>query len=134
MIERFQLRKVQYMPPKLEPGVLYVAAAYGAVAHLCACGCGTTVRTPLNRWSLTETPDGPSLDPSVGNWQESCRSHYWIDRGIVKWADQWSGEDIAAGRKHDEERVRAYYAARNKRRTGVIRRFWYRLKDVLGSN
>jgi len=132
MIQRFALRKVQYMPTKLEPGLLYVAEKFGAAAHLCACGCGTIVRTPLNRWSLVETKFGPTLDPSIGNWQEHCQSHYWIRRGEVMWADQWTPEQIASGRRGEEERLRAYYDEfSKKKRPGAIRRFWRRLKDFV---
>ena len=118
------------MPTKLEPGVLYVAEAFGTAAHLCACGCGTIVRTPLNRWSLIETKDGPSLDPSIGNWQEPCQSHYWIERGKIKWADRWTPKQIALGRQHEEERLRAYYDALDRKRAGTIRSFWRWLKGL----
>jgi hypothetical protein len=132
MTDKFELRKVQYMPTKLEPGILYVAEAFGAAAHLCACGCGTIVRTPLNRWSLTATEDGPSLDPSIGNWQEPCQSHYWIERGKVRWAPKWSASQIEAGRRQEEERLRAYYDARDRKRGGKMRRFWRWLKSLTG--
>ena len=128
MTQRFELRKVQYMPAKLDPGVLYVAEEFGAAAHLCACGCGTTVRTPLDRWSLTETRNGPTLHPSIGNWQEPCRSHYWIKRGEIKWAPKWTPEQIAVGRQREEERRRAYYEALDRKRAGKLARFWLWLK------
>jgi hypothetical protein len=130
MTQRFELRKIQYMPAKLDPGVLYVAAAFGAAAHLCACGCGTIVRTPLNRWSLIETKDGPTLVPSIGNWQESCRSHYCIVRGVVRWAGRWTPEQIAVGRQREQERVGAYYDALDRKRAGRIARFLRWLKDL----
>jgi Family of unknown function (DUF6527) len=132
MTDKFELRKVRYMPTKLEPGILYVAEAFGAAAHLCACGCGTIVRTPLNRWSLTATADGPSLDPSIGNWQEPCQSHYWIERGKVRWAPKWSASQIEAGRRQEEERLRAYYDASDRKRGGKMRRFWRWLKSFVG--
>lgn len=131
MTDKFELRKVQYMPTKLEPGILYVAKEFGAAAHLCACGCGTIVRTPLDRWSLAETKDGPSLDPSVGNWQEPCQSHYWIERGEVRWAAKWSSSQIEAGRRGEEERLSAHYDALDRKRGGKIRRFWRWLKGLL---
>jgi len=130
MTQRFELRKVRYMPAKLDPGVLYVAKEFGAAAHLCACGCGTTVRTPLDRWSVTETKNGPSLDPSIGNWQEPCQSHYWIKRGEVRWAAKWTPEQIAEGRQHEEERRRAYYDALDRTRAGRIAQFWRWLKSL----
>ena len=45
------------MPQDLRPGVLYVSEEFGAAAHLCACGCGEKVSTPLGptEWSLEET-------------------------------------------------------------------------------
>src|SRR5690349_358775 len=90
--ESFKLHRVHYMPKQLEPGILYVAEEFGAVAHLCACGCGAKIRTPLGptEWALTETTKGPSLWPSVGNWQKPCRSHYIITGGAVEWAGQWT--------------------------------------------
>jgi Family of unknown function (DUF6527) len=132
MTDKFELRKVEYMPTKLEPGILYVAEAFRAAAHLCACGCGAIVRTPLNRWFLKETEDGPSLDPSIGNWQEPCQSHYWIERGKVRWAPTWSSGQIEIGRQHQEERLRAYYESRNRKRGGNIQRFYRWLKSLFG--
>jgi hypothetical protein len=99
------------MPKKLEPGVLYVSEEFGAVAHLCPCGCGSKIRTPLGptEWSLKVTRMGPSLFPSIGNWQLPCKSHYWIKHGKIIWASSWTPEQIATGRHNEEERRHAYY-------------------------
>jgi hypothetical protein len=109
----------------LSPGVLYVSKEFDIAAHLCACGCGSKIRTPLGptEWSVEQTTDGPSLDPSVGNWQELCQSHYWIYRGEIKWAGRWSPEQIAAGRRREEQRKAAYFDARGRKREGAFRRF-----------
>jgi len=131
MTDRFELRKVQYMPTKLEPGVLYVAEQYKAAAHLCACGCGSIIRTPLNRWTLIETANGPSLDPSVGNWAEKCQSHYWIDRGAVRWAPKWSPSEIEAGRRKEQERLDARYKTLYGKKK-MLSRLWSRLKSFIG--
>ena len=135
MTERFELRKVQYMPTELAPGILYVAEEFGAAAHLCACGCGAIVRTPLDptEWSLTETEDGPSLDPSIGNWQEPCQSHYWIERGEVRWAPKWRPEQIAAGRRSEEWRRQAYYK-KLYRKSGNLRRLFRWLEQLWRRN
>jgi hypothetical protein len=133
-IERIVLQRVQYMPKELEPGVLYMAEAFGAAAHLCACGCGAKVRTPLGPtdWAIEETPLGPTLRPSIGNWQLPCKSHYWIWEGAIRWADLWTPEQVAAGRRAEEERARAYYEALERRRGGILRRFWRWLKRQFG--
>ena len=113
------------MPQDLSPGVLYVSEEFGAVAHLCACGCGTKVRTPLGptEWSLEETDDGPTLRPSVGNWQQTCQSHYLITAGEVVWAEPWTAEEIADGRRREEERRRRYYDS-------LLRRLWRWIKGL----
>jgi len=130
MTKHFELRRVRYMPSHLDQGILYVSQKFGAAAHLCACGCGTIVRTPLDRWSLTETRTGPSLVPSIGNWQEPCQSHYFITHGEVRWADRWTPEQVLVGQHHEQKRILAHYAAREQRRVGAIRRFLQWLKNI----
>lgn len=129
---KIELQRVRYMPKELKPGVLYVSEEFGAAAHLCACGCGSKIRTPLGptEWALEETDRGPTLRPSVGNWQQACQSHYWIYRGEIRWSDKWMPEQIAAGRRDEEERRRAYYDALDLQRGGVLRRFWLWVKGL----
>ena len=114
------------MPKDLSPGVLYVSEEFGAAAHLCACGCGAKVRTPLGptEWSLEVTDGRPTLRPSVGNWQLACQSHYLITGGEVVWAKRWTAEQIADGRRREEERRREYYDALDRKHRSVVRRLW----------
>ena len=129
---RFRLERVHYMPKLLEPGVLYVAEEFGTAAHLCACGCGEKVRTPLGptEWSLEVTPRGPSLFPSIGNWQLPCQSHYWIRQGEVRWAAQMTPEQIAEGRASEEACRQAHYESRVPLRQGGLERAWRWLKRI----
>jgi hypothetical protein len=126
----FVLQRVRFIPDNLEPGVLYVSEKYQTAHHLCACGCGATIRTPLGptEWSFMETETGPSLSPSIGNWQQACQSHYWIERGQVSWARKWSPEQIAAGRQHEDARRRLYYDTRYP--TGIWQRFLRWIKSL----
>ncbi len=121
---KFVLQRVHYMPKELQPGILYVSEEFLTAAHLCACGCGAKIRTPLGptEWSVEEDPQGPSLWPSVGNWQQGCRSHYWFRNGEVVWGEAWSSEQIAAGRAQEQERRRSYYAKPYS--VGRWRRLW----------
>jgi len=129
---KFEVQRVYYMPKELRPGVLYVSGEFDIAMHLCACGCGSKIKTPLGvtEWSVEETQNGPSLRPSVGNWQESCQSHYWIKRGEVVWATKWSAEEIAAGRHFEEKRRRAYYDALDLERAGMLQKIWLWLKGL----
>ena len=117
------LRRVRFMPEVFEPGVLYVSEEFGTAIHLCACGCGSKVNTPLGPtdWSFTDTALGPSLYPSIGNWQLPCRSHYWIEEGLVVWSGDWTPAQVTAGRAAERGRAEDYY--RTQGRPGCFRRF-----------
>lgn len=127
------LQRVEYMPKQLEPGILYVSDKFGTAAHLCACGCGAKIRTPLGptEWSIQETPSGPDVWPSVGNWQQRCQSHYVIHAGKIVWCEKWTPEQIAAGRRGEEQRREAYYEALYAHQ-GLLSRIWQWLKKLFG--
>jgi len=129
---KIKLQRVHYMPKELEQGVLYSSEEFGAGAHLCACGCGSKIRTPLGptEWTIEETRKGPTLYPSVGNWQQACQSHYWIYRGEIIWADKWTPEQIATGRLNEEQNRRAYYDGLEYRHRKVLRKFWLWFKKI----
>jgi hypothetical protein len=118
----FVIETVLYIPKELKPGVLYVSKEYGTAAHLCACGCGSKVRTPLGEteWTVEDTPGGPTVWPSVGNWQKPCRSHYLIRKGEIVWCDDWSDEEVAAGRQFEEVKRRDYHDRLDWRSTGWL--------------
>ena len=123
-LAKIRLERVHYMPRDLSPGVLYVSEEFGTAAHLCACGCGAKVRTPLGpaEWSLEETVDGPTLRPSVGNWQQACQSHYLITAGEVVWAMWWNVGQVVEGRQREEERRSKYYARLERKHRSIVRR------------
>jgi hypothetical protein len=119
---------VNYLPKELSQGTLYVSNEYAIAGHLCACGCGVKVITPLGlaEWTYSERNGLPTLYPSIGNWQMPCRSHYFIADGQIQWASQWSDAQIAAGRSAEEERRQAYYQSRDRERG-----FWPRLWNLV---
>ena len=85
----FEIRPefVETIPNSLEPGKLYLSCKYRAALHLCACGCGSEISTPLHPtgWRLTFDGESVSLRPSVGNWSEKCQSHYVIRNNRIIW-------------------------------------------------
>jgi len=100
---------VEFIPSELSEDTLYISIPYATCSHLCFCGCGQRVVTPLSPtdWRLTFDGVAISLDPSVGNWSFDCQSHYWIQRNRVKWSTRWSREQIEANRaraRQDKER------------------------------
>jgi hypothetical protein len=94
---------VDYVPSELADGTIYVSVEYATAVHACCCGCGHKVVTPFHpaQWKLTFDGESISLDPSVGNWNLPCSSHYWIKNNRVRWAGAWSDDKIAAGRRRD---------------------------------
>lgn len=129
-MKRFELQHVKVMPQDLQNGILYVSLEFGTAHHLCACGCGLKVRTPLSpaEWELQETSLGPTLRPSIGNWQFPCKSHYLIQKGAVVWSNQWSDARIAAGRETEQRKLREYLDSRRPANPN----WWRRLLQWMG--
>jgi len=122
-LKRLELRHVEAMPAILESGLIYVSKTYSTAAHLCACGCGSKIRTPLGptEWSVMETTNGVTLSPSIGNWQKPCRSHYVIDGGDVVWCADWSEATVLAGRQAETNRRTTHYDELTRRRPWFMR-------------
>jgi hypothetical protein len=129
---KIKLEYVTYMPKELLPGILYVSEEFKTMAHLCACGCGSKIRTPLTptEWELRVGAIGPSVKPSIGNWQLPCKSHYWISNGEIYWSTEWTDEQIEMGRKNEDLRRRIYYADRNNTPVAKLRKFRKWLKKL----
>lgn len=123
-MDRIKLQKVHYLPKELIEGILYVSEEFGVAAHLCPCGCQNKVVTPLDptEWKFIETYGKPTLQPSIGNWQLPCKSHYWITNGIIDWSYQWDERQIEKGRQEEEKIRQAYYNSLSKK-PSIFRRF-----------
>jgi len=134
---------VDQTPRDLEEGKLYVSIRYRTAVHLCACGCGSKIVTPLRpaKWKLYFDGESVSLSPSVGSWQLPCRSHYWIEKDNIRWAKPWTDKQIAEGRMNDAKDVHAYYESRkggavdaksessaSGQKVGVLKRSWRRVR------
>ena len=102
---------VEYIPEDLQEGVVYVSLEYCTAVHKCCCGCGSEVVTPLSPtdWKLSFNGETISLYPSIGNWNFKCKSHYWIKNNSIKWAKQWSKEEINSGRTKDASVKEKYF-------------------------
>lgn len=131
---------VQAIPNDLDERTLYISIDYATVVHKCCCGCGQEVITPLSPtdWKLIYDGESVSLWPSIGNWNFDCQSHYWVNRSVVKWAGQWSREQIRSNRICDQEIKDRYYAAarmdpqtsQNRAYIMQVKLFWFRLLSL----
>lgn len=102
---------VEFIPRDMEPDKLYVSLHYGTMSHLCLCGCGTEIVTPISPigWTLHFDGAAVSLTPSVGNWTLPCKSHYFIEAGGVTWARRMSEDEIAAVKQRDKSDLQRFY-------------------------
>jgi Family of unknown function (DUF6527) len=137
-MKTFTHRFVEFVPETLEEKTLYVSLTYGTVSHRCACGCGREVVTPLTPtdWKLTFDGETISLHPSIGNWNFPCRSHYWIKKNRVKWAENWSEIQIRKELSEDRVMKDEYYQVSVPKNSddGVnpkdAQNFWKRIKPL----
>jgi hypothetical protein len=103
---------VDFIPDELEERTIYVSIRFATASHLCCCGCGNKVVTPIRPtdWKLIFDGKTVSLNPSIGNWSFACRSHYWIRNNRAKWAPQWTRGQIERGRLRDGYAQENYFS------------------------
>ena len=110
---------VDEIPLSPEHGKLYLSFPYRAMIHLCACGCGAKISTPLHptMWQVQFDGKTVTLHPSVGNWSERCQSHYIIRNNRVLWAEGYSQEKIRQTRKKQKCDLAEYYETKEGKET-----------------
>ena len=103
-IEHVTAELVDLAPKVLQPGLLYISHKYRAAVHLCCCGCGEKVVTPLSpaEWRVDLRDGRVTLHPSVGNWSMACESHYVIRDNRVIWAPRFSRSQMKAVFERDQ--------------------------------
>ena len=118
---------VEYIPERLEVGRLYISERYHIAVHLCCCGCGEEVVTPLSRadWQLHKAGDKVSLHPSIGNWNFACKSHYWIRGNRVMWAGALNSKRIKLVQEKDRRDKALYIEAVNAEKQAI-----HKISDV----
>lgn len=106
---------VTQFPSTFVDGVLYISEEFETAGHLCCCGCGERVITPLNpaKWQIRKDGNKVSLSPSVGNWNYACRSHYWISRSQVIEAKKFDSRTIQAVQRRDRRDMGRYIERTN---------------------
>lgn len=107
---------VESIPHLLEEGILYITVEYKTAVHLCVCGCGNKVITPItpNHWKLTYDGKTVSLSPSIGNWSFECKTHYWIKHNEIIVAPSWSEIQIDESRNSDFKSIKKYFKKKKK--------------------
>jgi hypothetical protein len=131
---------VDTVPETLEEGRLYISIRFRTASHLCACGCGSRVVTPIKpaKWTLIYNGEAVSLYASIGRWQSPCRSHYWIRENQVIWSRSFSKQEIQEVFVKDANDLRDYYTSRREPlleeteqapRQSFLSRLWHRITN-----
>lgn len=112
-IKKFEHQFVERVPKYLDEEVLYVCLSCNVVVHLCPCGCGEKVVTPISpeHWIFTYDGEGVSLKPSIGNTYFKCRSHYYIKRNTVEWLEKMQSPHQT---KNEKKRTGLLVAIKNQ--------------------
>lgn len=113
-----QHKFVEYIPNQVEQDVLYISIEYKTAVHLCICGCGNKVITPISPtdWELRFDGKSVSLSPSIGNWNYECKSHYFITRNKINYARLWKDWEIDEGRQGDLKKKKRFFKNRKKKK------------------
>jgi hypothetical protein len=106
--DNYEIQFVGYMPDAFKQGILYVSMRGKIVIHLCACGCGEKVVTPIspNDWKLTFDGETISLCPSIENWDFPCKSHYWIRNNRSVFVDDLDKKSL---RKKGKSKKKSFF-------------------------
>ena len=110
------------LPPQVGPYEFYYSRRFEMAALACACGCGHRVMLNLlDQHHLVIEGEFPTVTPSILVSDAPCLSHFFIRRGQVEWAQQWSKKTVdrvmqSQLRRHIEQ------DERRKLKTSFLRR------------
>lgn len=110
-METLKHKFVETIPDDIEPGIIYISGSRRTAIHLCVCGCGHEVITPISPtdWQLKFDGESVSLNPSIGLWKFKCRSHYWIIKNQIRHSDPWNEWQVQQGREKEKQRREDFY-------------------------
>lgn len=132
-MNKLEPKFVDYIPKNLEEGRLYISIQYSTAVHKCACGCGNKTVTPISPidWELTYNGKSVSLNPSIGNWQFPCKSHYWIKNNTIKWAPKWNEKRIKTARERDRKKVVQHFNNNRQAKVNTENKetLWHKIKS-----
>jgi len=119
----FKHKFVEYIPDTIDVNTIYISISFSTAIHLCACGCGKEVVTPLSPtdWEITFNGKSISLYPSIGNWNFECKSHYWIRKSEILLAPKWTEIEIKENRKKDKKaKINFFYHSKETSNTNKV--------------
>lgn len=123
-----QHKFVEYIPDEVSEGIIYVSMQFGTAIHKCCCGCGQEVVTPITPtdWQLTFDGESITLNPSIGNWNFNCQSHYFIRKNGIVWCSSWNKQQVSAEKLKDKQHKDKYYSKTESH--SLLKLAWLKVK------
>ena len=122
---------VEYIPTEgkdLIPGIVYISMKHNMVVHRCPCGCRGLSEFMLDpiRFRMEYDGSNVSFDPSIGNSNLKCRSHYWIRKNQIQWCDPMEDWETKRARRRELSRALEEREAEEWNRKKSIGKLWKR--------
>ena len=101
---------VEYIPAEgkdLVPGIVYISMQHKTVVHRCPCGCGGLSEFMLDpiRFRIEYDGRGVTFEPSIGNSNLQCLSHYWIRENRIYWCSPMEDWETKQAQKREHSRT-----------------------------
>jgi len=91
----YRIIESERLPPQVGPFEFHYSRRFEMAALACACGCGHRVMLNLlDQHHLVIEGGLPTVTPSILVSDALCLSHFFIRRGQVEWAQQWSKKKV----------------------------------------
>jgi hypothetical protein len=91
----YRIIESERLPPQVGPFEFHYSRRFEMAALACACGCGHRVMLNLlDQHHLVIEGGLPTITPSILVSDAPCLSHFFISKGRVEWARQWSKKTV----------------------------------------
>lgn len=91
----YRIIESERLPSQVGPFEFHYSRRFEMAALACACGCGHRVMLNLlDQHQLVIENGLPTVSPSILVADAPCLSHFFIERGRVQWAQQWSKKTV----------------------------------------
>lgn len=125
----YRIIESERLPQEVGPFEFHYSPRFQMAALSCACGCGHRVMLNLlDQHSLRLEKGLPTVDPSILVADAACLSHFWLRRGEVIWAEQWSKSRVTRVMAAQLER----HLSENERHQSIWSKFLAWMKSLLG--
>jgi len=94
--EVYRIIEAETLSPRVGPFEFHYSQRFEMAALSCPCGCGHRVMLNLlDQHRLVIEGGLPTVTPSILVSDAPCLSHFYVSRGRVQWAQQWSKQTVA---------------------------------------